>query len=228
MGAGGVIVPSEGYFQAVVPICRKYGIPVISDEVITGFGRTGRTWGCETFGFMPDAIISSKNLTAGYFPMGAVILGPELSDRLDAAAEAIEEFPHGFTASGHPVGCAIALKAIDIVMTEGLADNVRTLTPRFEAGLARLAEHPNIGEWRGRGLMGALEAVKDKATKTPFDGSLSVSERIANSCTDHGLICRPLGQSIVLCPPFIMTDSQMDEMFDKLGASLKTVFAEVG
>ena len=166
-------------------------------------------------------------LTAGFFPMGAVILGPELSDRVQAAAEAIEEFPHGFTSSGHPVGCAVALKAIDVVLNEGLADHVRALTPRFEAAMARLAEHPNIGEWRGKGLMGALEAVQDKATKTPFDGSLSVSERIANSCTDHGLICRPLGQAIVLCPPFILTEGQMDEMFDKLEAALKKVFAEV-
>ena len=180
-----------------------------------------------TFDFMPDAIISSKNITAGFFPMGAVILGPDLADRMQAAAEKIEEFPHGFTASGHPVGCAIALKAIDIVMNEGLAENVRTLTPKFEAGMAQLAQNPNIGEWRGKGLMGALEAVKDKATKTPFPGTLSVSERIANSCTDHGLICRPLGQAIVLCPPFIMTDAQMDEMFNKLGDALKKVFAEV-
>ncbi|MGO4855606.1 aminotransferase [Phaeovulum sp. W22_SRMD_FR3] len=227
MGAGGVIPPSAGYFQAVVPILRKYGIPVIADEVITGFGRTGNTWGCQTYDFMPDAIISSKNLTAGFFPMGAVILGDALSDRVQAASEAIEEFPHGFTASGHPVGCAIALKAIDVVMNEGLAENVRTLTPLFEEGLARLAENPNIGEWRGKGLMGALEAVKDKATKTPFDGSLSVSERIANACTDAGLICRPLGQAIVLCPPFIMTPAQMDEMFGKLEKALKAVFAEV-
>ena len=227
MGAGGVIPPSKGYFQAVQPILRKYGIPLISDEVICGFGRTGNTWGCETYDFMPDAIISSKNITAGFFPMGAVILGPDLAARLQTAAEAIEEFPHGFTASGHPVGCAIALKAIDVVMNEGLAENVRALTPKFEAGLAHLAENPNIGEWRGKGLMGALEAVKDKATKTPFDGALSVSERIANTCTDHGLICRPLGQAIVLCPPFIMTEPQMDEMFDKLGAALKKVFAEV-
>ncbi len=227
MGAGGVIPPSKGYFQAVQPILRKYGIPLISDEVICGFGRTGNTWGCETYDFMPDAIISSKNITAGFFPMGAVILGPDLAARLQTAAEAIEEFPHGFTASGHPVGCAIALKAIDVVMNEGLAENVRALTPKFEAGLAHLAENPNIGEWRGKGLMGALEAVKDKATKTPFDGALSVSERIANTCTDHGLICRPLGQSIVLCPPFIITEAQMDEMFDKLGAALKKVFAEV-
>ncbi|SIS54263.1 aminotransferase [Phaeovulum vinaykumarii] len=227
MGAGGVIPPSSGYFHAVVPILRKYGIPIISDEVICGFGRTGNTWGCETYDFVPDAIISSKNLTAGYFPMGAVILGDELARRVQAAAEAIEEFPHGFTASGHPVGCAIALKAIDVVMNEGLAQNVRELTPHFEAGLARLAEHPNIGEWRGKGFMGALEAVRDKATRTPFDGSLSVSERIANACTDTGLICRPLGQSIVLCPPFIITREQMDEMFEKLETALKRVFDEV-
>ena len=227
MGAGGVIVPSDGYFQAIMPILRRHGIPMISDEVICGFGRTGNTWGCETFDYMPDAIISSKNLTAGFFPMGAVILGPELSNRLQAASEAIEEFPHGFTASGHPVGCAIALKAIDVVLNEGLAENVRTLTPLFEAGMARLAEHPNIGEWRGKGLMGALEAVADKDTKRPFDGTLSVSERIANACTDQGLICRPLGQSIVLCPPFIMTAAQMDEMFGKLEKALKKVFDEV-
>lgn len=228
MGAGGVIPPSAGYFQAIQPVLKKYGIPLIADEVITGFGRTGNTWGCETYDFMPDAIISSKNLTAGFFPMGAVILGPDLCDRLQAAVEEIEEFPHGFTASGHPVGCAIALKAIDVVMNEGLAENVRALTPRFEAGLARLAEKPNIGEWRGKGFMGAVEAVADKATKTPFDGSLSVSERIANACTDQGLICRPLGQAVVLCPPFVMTEGQMDEMFDKLDRALDGVFAEVG
>ncbi|MDO5630413.1 MAG: aminotransferase [Paracoccus sp. (in: a-proteobacteria)] len=228
MGAGGVIPPSEGYFQAIQPILQKHGIPLISDEVICGFGRTGNTWGCETYGFVPDAIISSKNLTAGLFPMGAVILGPELSDRMDVAVEKIEEFPHGFTASGHPVGCAIALKAIDVVMNEGLADNVRRLAPRLEAGLRAIAERSdNIGEVRGIGFMWALEAVKDKATKTPFDGKLSVSERIANTCTDMGLICRPLGQSIVLCPPFILTEDQMDEMFDKLEQALHKVFAEV-
>ncbi len=228
MGAGGVIPPSAGYFQAIQPILKKHGIPLIADEVITGFGRTGNTWGCETYDFVPDAIISSKNLTAGFFPMGAVILGPDLADRLQAASEAIEEFPHGFTASGHPVGCAIALKAIDVVMNEGLIDNVQALTPLFEEGLARIAEKANIGEWRGKGLMGAVEAVKDKDSKTPFDGSLSVSERIANACTDQGLICRPLGQAVVLCPAFILTESQMDEMFDKLNRALDGVFAEVG
>lgn len=227
MGAGGVIPPSEGYFQTVQPILKKHGIPLISDEVICGFGRTGTVWGCESYDFVPDAIISSKNLTAGYFPMGAVILGPDLTDRLQKASEAAEEFPHGFTASGHPVGCAVALKAIDVILNEGLIENVRNLIPKFEAGLQHLLNNPNIGEARSRGLMGAVEAVQNKATKTPFDGSLSVSERIANTCTDHGLICRPLGQAVVLCPAFIMTEAQMDEMFNKLEGALNAVFAEV-
>lgn len=228
MGAGGVIPPADGYFDAITPILRKYDIPVISDEVICGFGRTGHTWGCQAYNFTPDAIISSKNLTAGYFPMGAVILDGPLADRVQAAVEKIEEFPHGFTASGHPVGCAIALKAIDVVMNEGLADNVKRLAPRLEAGLRAIMErHDNIGELRGIGFMWALEAVKDRATKTPFDGSLSVSERIANTCTDLGLICRPLGQSVVLCPPFILTEEQMDEMLDKLEQALTKVFAEL-
>ncbi len=228
MGAGGVIPPSEGYFQAIQPILKKHGIPLIADEVICGFGRTGNIWGFETYDFMPDAIISSKVLTAGYFPMGAVILGPDMVDRLQAAIDPVEEFPHGFTASGHPVGCAVALKAIDVVLNEGLLEMVREGAPRMEAGLAEIAKHQNIGELRGIGYMWALEAVRDKDSKTPFEGHLSVSERIANTCTDHGLICRPLGQSVVLCPPFILSDTQMDEMFDKLDAALKSVFAELG
>ncbi len=225
MGAGGVIPPPEGYFQAIQPVLKRHGIPLIADEVICGFGRTGAVWGCETYGFMPDAIIASKAMTAGYFPMGAVILGPEMSDRADAAIGPMEEFPHGFTASGHPVGCAVALKAIDVILNEGLLDQVRAGAPRMQAGLAEIARHPNIGELRGIGYMWALEAVRDRAGKVPFEGDLSVSERIANACTDHGLICRPLGQSVVLCPPFTLSDAQMDEMLEKLDAALKSVFA---
>ena len=227
MGAGGVIPPSAGYFQIVQQILRKHNIPLIADEVICGFGRTGNIWGCDTYQFVPDAIISSKVLTAGYFPMGAVILGPELSARLQATIDPVEEFPHGFTASGHPVGCAVALKAIDVVLNEGLADMVKIGAPRMEAGLREIAKHPNIGELRGIGYMWALEAVQDRATKTPFASDLSVSERIANTCTDHGLICRPLGQSVVLCPPFNLTNEQMDEMCDKLNSALNAVFREV-
>ncbi|ABD54038.1 aminotransferase [Jannaschia sp. CCS1] len=225
LGAGGVIPPPEGYFQAMQAVLRRHGIPLISDEVICGFGRTGEVWGCESYDFIPDAIISSKALTAGYFPMGAVMLGPQMTDRLQAAIDPIEEFPHGFTASGHPVGCAVALKAIDVVLEEGLLDSVRAGAGRMEAGLAEVAKHPNIGELRGIGYMWALEAVREG--KVPFEGDLSVSERIANTCTDHGLICRPLGQSVVLCPAFTLTDGQMDEMCEKLDAALRQVFAEI-
>lgn len=232
IGAGGVVPPPEGYFQAVETVLKRQGIPLVADEVICGFGRTGNPWGSQTYDFVPDAIIASKAITAGYFPMGAVILGPDLSDRVDAASDKFDEFPHGFTASGHPVGSAIALKAIEVIL-EGdgeappLLDNVRRLMPRFEAGLSELAAMPNIGEVRQKGLMGALEAVADKATDTPFAAEIGVSERIANTCADHGLICRPLGASIVLCPPFVMTDADMDEMFEKLGAALRATFAEI-
>ena len=116
----------------------------------------------------------------------------------------------------------------DLILNDGLFDQAKSLIPIFEAGMAEIAaNHANIGENRGKGLMGALEAVRDAATKTPFEGHLSVSERIANTCTDHGLICRPLGQSIVLCPPFIMTEAQMAEMFEKLDAALTQVFKDV-
>ena len=166
-------------------------------------------------------------MTAGYFPMGAVILGPNLANKIQMAAESVEEFPHGFTASGHPVGCAIALKAINVILNEGLIENVQALTPKFEQGLAELAKNPNIGEARSKGLMGALEAVMDKDTKTPFGPEANVSEKIANTCSDFGLICRPLGQAIVLCPAFVMTEGQMNEMFDKLTQALTKVFSEV-
>jgi 4-aminobutyrate--pyruvate transaminase len=119
------------------------------------------------------------------------------------------------------------LKSIDLILNGGLMQQVRDGAPRMQAGLAEIAKHTNIGELRGVGYMWALEAVRDKDTKTPFEGHLSVSERIANTCTDHGLICRPLGQSIVLCPPFILSDAEMDEMFEKLQAALNKVFAEL-
>lgn len=226
-GAGGVIPPVAGYFEAMLPVLRRHGIPVIADEVITGLGRTGATWGCEAYGFVPDAIISSKALTAGYFPMGAVILGPELADRLERATRVIEEFPHGFTASGHPVGCAVASAAIDLIVDGGLIERVRELAPAFQAGLGRLAAHPMIGERRGIGLMGAVEAVMDRETKAPWPAHLSVSERIANACTDRGLICRPLGQAVVLCPPFVITEAEMEWMFDRLHEALDAVHADV-
>ena len=228
LGAGGVIPPPEGYFRAVQPVLRRHGIPLVADEVICGFGRTGEVWGHRSYDFVPDAVVASKALTAGYFPLGAVMLGPDLADRLQSASEAADEFPHGFTASGHPVACAVALKALEVILEEGLLDRVRALAPRLQSGLAALAaRHPNVGEARGVGLMGALEAVREPGTKASFPPEASVGERIAEACADRGLICRPLGPAIVLCPPFILSEAQMDEMLGVLDDALSAVFASL-
>ena len=213
MGAGGVIPPSKDYFKLIQPILKKHNIPLIADEVICGFGRTGNLWGCETYNIKPDIIISSKCLTAGYFPMGAVIVSKEFADEFTSISEDAEEFPHGFTAGGHPVGCAIALKAIDVIINEGLLERLQEFN-----------QYEHIGETRGIGLMAALEMVKNKETKEPFEGHLNMGDKVANMSIDNGLICRPLGPAIVLCPQFIINKKQIDEMFDSLHSTLKQAF----
>jgi adenosylmethionine-8-amino-7-oxononanoate aminotransferase len=227
MGAGGVIPPSQGYFDLVQKILKKYDIPFIADEVICGFGRTGNLWGSQTYNIQPDIIIASKCITSGFFPLGAVILGERMTQQMMDASYEAEEFFHGFTAGGHPVGCALALEAIDIIINEKMIENVRRLEPIFMGGLRKFEELDHIGEARGIGLMGALEMVQDKKSKKSFDGSISIGERVANKCIENGLICRPLGPSIVLCPPFITTDDEMEIIFDTLDKTLKNVFSEV-
>jgi adenosylmethionine-8-amino-7-oxononanoate aminotransferase len=223
MGAGGVIPPSEGYFDAIQPVLKKYGIPLVADEVICGFGRTGQLWGSQTYGIEPDIVVASKCITAGYFPMGAILISENVHGRLLAAAEEFEEFPHGFTTGGHPVGCAIALKAIDIILNEGVFDNVVAVSPYFQERLKEFGSHPHIGEARGVGLMGALELVADKENKSAFPPERPVAEQIANVALEHGLICRPVGQAIVVAPPFIITKNQIGELFDKLGMTIEQV-----
>ena len=224
MGAGGVIPPSKGYFDIIQPILKKYSIPFIADEVICGFGRTGNLWGLETYNIDPDMIIASKCITAGFFPMGAVIVRKEIADQFVEISEQAEEFPHGFTSGGHPVGCAIAIKAIDVILKEGLLENVKNISPYFIKKLNEFKDYDNIGEIRGIGLMGALEIVKDKTSKAPFESSVAIGEKVAIKSLENGLICRPIGSSIVLCPQFIITEKQLDDLFDMLHKSLKTTF----
>jgi len=228
MGAGGVIPPPRGYFPAVQAVLGRYGIPFVADEVICGFGRTGNLWGCQTYDIKPDIIVASKVLTAGYFPMGAVIVSKDIDRRLDTACKEWEEFPHGFTTGGHPVGSAIALKSLEIVAEGGVLENVRKVAPRFQAELRKLAHHPLVGEARGVGLMGALELVQDKKTKANFPGDANVGERIAQAARERGLIIRPLGGSLVMAPPFIITEAQIAEMFEITKAALDEVAKAVG
>lgn len=226
MGAGGVIPPPEGYFPAIQAVLRKHDIPFIADEVICGFGRTGNLWGCQTYGIKPDIVVASKVLTNGYFPMGAVMVSPEIDRRFDKACRDVHFFPHGFTTAGHPVGAAVALAAIEIV-TSGVLDNVRRLAPRFMARLKALGDHALVGEARGVGLMGALEIVADKKTKAPFDEDVAVGERIATAARERGLIIRPLGTSVVLAPPFIMTEAELDFLFDTVKQALDEAWRQV-
>jgi adenosylmethionine-8-amino-7-oxononanoate aminotransferase len=223
MGAGGVVPPPEGYFSAIQAILRKYDIPFVADEVICGFGRTGKLWGCLTYDIEPDIVVVSKCLTAGYYPMGAILLSEEMHAKLMQACQEFEEFPHGFTGGGNPVGCAIANKALELIIEGGLFDNVVAVAPRFQQRLRGLSDHPMVGEARGVGLMGALEIVEDKRTKAPYAAPLEVSEQIAKTALQHGLIIRPIGDAVILAPPFIITREQIDELFDIVDAVLDAV-----
>ena len=228
MGAGGVIVPPQAYFTAIQPVLARHGIPLVADEVICGFGRTGHLWGSQAFGLKPDILVASKTMSAGYFPVGAVMLSKEIDERAIHASRSIEEFPHGHTTGGHPVGAAVSLEAIRIITEEGVIERVRAASGAFWQRLAALqASHPMVGEARGMGLMAALEIVGDKAARTAFPSTLRVGERIVAGARRRGLIVRPLGSAVVLAPPFISTDRELAQMLDVIEEVLDEVGREV-
>lgn len=223
MGAGGVIVPPKGYFEAIQGVLRQFDIPLVADEVICGFGRTGALWGSQMFNLVPDIIVASKVLTAGYFPIGAVMLSPNMDQRLTQACNRFEEFPHGYTTGGHPIGSAVALKVIEILIRGGVLNNVVSLGSVFQRGIRALSNHPMVGEARGVGLMGALEIVSDKIGKKPFEPQIRIGERIVRAALDRGLIVRPIGASVVIAPPFIATPEQIQDILAIVKEVLDTV-----
>mgnify|MGYP003584260546 FL=1 len=228
MGAGGVLVPPATYFRHIQPVLKAYDIPLVCDEVICGFGRTGNLWGAETVGCSPDIIVASKSLSAGYFPMGAVLLSQEIDDRLTLACKEWDEFPHGFTAGGHPVGCAVSLEALRIIVEEGVIDHIREISPIFLGRLNALSDHPLVGEARGVGLMGALELVANRETKESFPSDLRIGERFAHMAKREGIIIRPLGASLVIAPPFILDSGHIDHLFSVIESVLGLVQQDVG
>ena len=215
-GAGGVILPPKGYFAAITKVLARHDIPLISDEVITGFMRTGNWFGCETYGFQPDTMTVAKALSSAYLPIAAVMISPELCDIIEAESGKIGTLGHGFTYSGHPVASAVALKTIEIYQERDILGHVRKVSPRFQQRLAKLAEHPMVGEIQGVGLIGGIELVADKRTKATFDPAKAVAPTFAKFIEAEGLITRPLmGDRIALCPPLIISESEIDEMFDR-------------
>jgi 4-aminobutyrate--pyruvate transaminase len=220
MGVGGVLLPPRGYFPKIQAVLEKYDVLLIDDEVITGFGRTGELWGAQAFGMKPQTLTAAKALSSAYLPISAVIVPEFLYEPMIEASGQVGLFGHGFTYSGHPVAAAVALRALGIYEERKLYEHVREVAPQFQQRLAALAAHPLVGDTRGIGLVGACELVKNKATKAAFEAKLAVGARAMHFCQEHGLIVRAIGDVIALCPPYIVTTSDIDEIFVKLARGL--------
>jgi putrescine aminotransferase len=228
-GAGGVIIPPATYWPEIQRICDRHGILLVSDEVITGFGRTGRWFGCETMGFKPDLMTFAKGVTSGYVPLGGVMVGDRVAKVL---IERGGEFNHGYTYSGHPVACAVALANIRLVRDLGLVERVREdLGPHLAAGFEQLQAHPLVGEAQTCGLMGALLLVKDKTGRdgrgTAFDAALEVGMICRGHCFANGLIMRAVGDRMIIAPPLVITRAQIDEMLALIRRCLDLTWADV-
>jgi putrescine---pyruvate transaminase len=212
-GAGGVIVPPEGYWAEVQRICRQYDVLLVADEVICGFGRTGRWFGSERFGIEPDIMTMAKGLSSGYVPIAAVLLGPRVGDALATAGE---EWAHGFTYSGHPVAAAVALENLRVIEAEGLHERAGgPFGDYFAEALAQLADHPLVGEVRTCGLLGALELVEDKKTRRYFPPPRKVGLTCREHCIANGLVMRAVRDVMILSPPLIITEAEIDQMVAK-------------
>lgn len=209
-GAGGVIVPPETYWPEIQRICDTYGILLISDEVICGFGRTGHWFGCERFGSRPDLMTFAKGVTSGYVPLGGVLVGERVARAL---IDQGGEFEHGYTYSGHPVTCAVGVANVRLIQQLGLVERVRDDTgPYLAQQFAALADHPLVGEAQTCGLMGALLLVKNKTTLEPFPADLALGMVCRGHCFGNGLIMRAVGDRMIVAPPLVITRTQIDEM----------------
>ncbi len=221
MGAGGALVPPAGYFEKIQAVLAKYDVLFIDDEVICGFGRTGRLWGAQTYALKPDTLSFAKAVTSAYMPLGGVMLNEAMYQAILDESRKIGTFGHGYTYSGHPASCAVGLKTIEILQRDRILEKVRAKAPKFEARLSALAEHPLVGEARGVGLIGGLEIVADKATKRQFEAKRNVAAKCVGFAQGEGLIVRSLsGDRIAICPPLIITEEEIDMLFDRLTRAL--------
>jgi 4-aminobutyrate--pyruvate transaminase len=221
MGAGGVIVPPATYFAKIQPILRRYDILLVADEVICGFGRTGEVWGSQTFDIRPDMITCAKALSSGYIPISALMISEPIWQAMVLESEKIGVFGHGYTYSGHPVAATIALEALAIYEERDILAHVRRMAPLLQNGLRRLEAHPLVGEARGVGLVGALELVEDKPSKTSYPAASGVGAYVSKRCEAHGLIVRVIaGDIIALSPPLIIGAEDIEKMLARVERAL--------
>lgn len=227
MGAGGVIVAPEGYWPEVQRICRQYDVLLVADEVICGFGRTGQWFGSQLYGIEPDMMTMAKGITAGYLPLSAV----GVSDRIAAALlREGGEFAHGYTYSGHPAACAVALANLDILEGEGLVERTRDESGPYFQELLRetFADHPLVGEVRGAGLMAAVELVKDKTTRSHWERLGRVGTLCRDHCLSRNVVIRAVRDAMVLSPPLIVTQVEIDEIVGRLEESVEATARDLG
>lgn len=226
-GSGGVIVPPRGWLKAMRNACTELGILFVADEVITGFGRTGPMFACEDEEVSPDLMTLAKGLTSGYVPMGAVLMSDEVYQGIADGASTDLPIGHGMTYSGHPVSAAVALEVLRLYQEGGIVENGRSVGRRFAAGLAEIADHPLVGDTRGRGMLGAIELVTDKETKARFDPALRVPERLFERGYANGVIFRAFTDNIIgLAPALCCSDDEMGMIFDRIRRTLDDLLQE--
>lgn len=227
MGAGGVLVPPKTYFEKIGAVLAKYDVRFIADEVICGFGRTGNWFGTQTLGMKPHSISMAKAITSAYFPLSALTIEEELYQVMLAESRKLGTFGHGYTYTAHPVGCAVALKTIEIYQRDKVMEHAAKVSAPFQMRLKKLAEHPLVGEARGVGLIGAVELVADKKTKKSFDPKRMIGALGVSTAQEMGLILRNVQDSIAFCPPLIITTDEVHEMFDIVEKTLDQLEATV-
>ncbi|MGF7177893.1 aspartate aminotransferase family protein [Azospirillum doebereinerae] len=220
MGAGGVVVPPATYYEKIQAVLKKYDILLVADEVICGFGRTGTFWGSQTLGMRPDILTCAKQLSSGYLPISAVMVSEAVYRACVDESKKIGTFGHGYTYSAHPVAAAVALETLAIYEERDILGHVRDVAVPFQKRLKALADHPLVGEVRGTGLIGALELVADKATKANFDPVGRAGAVVNTLAQENGLIVRAMGDSIALCPPLVIGEDDVHQVFDRLTTAL--------
>ncbi len=221
MGAGGVIVPPEDYFEQVQAVLKKHDVLMIADEVICGFSRTGNLWGSQTFNIQPDMVTCAKQLSSGYLPIAALMISDELYRVIADNSKSHGAFGMGYTYGAHPVSAAVALETLKIYEERDILGHVRKVTRRFQSRLGALEQHPLVGQARGVGLLGAVELVADKKSREQFDPAIKAAQGVADRAQANGLIVRALaGDAVAICPPLIIDESQIDDLFDRFQRAL--------
>ena len=224
-GAGGVIIPPKTYWPEIQRICDKYGVLIISDEVICGFGRLGTWFGCETMGFKPDLITFAKGVTSGYIPLGGVLVGDRVAKVL---IEEGGEFNHGYTYSGHPVACAVAMANIKLMQEQDIVNKVKNDTaPYLKEKFESLNDHPLVADARTLGLVGGFELLKNKETGERFDESIAVGMICRGHCFGNGLVMRAVGDRMIIAPPLVISHAEIDELVDLARKALDATLADL-